>query len=311
MDAVVFGINDFFKTAAPNDYKIVISRFPRYAVGFIRSYYAGLKPGTRLRVYAVGGDGMIFDCLNGMMGLENAELAVIPYGHTNNFIKGFGKKAQSLFRNIALQYTAKAIPLDVMRSGDVYALNYGTVGIESLAVFYANRLHDAMDENKISQWFKRRFYTFLYYLGAINVGLNQKILRQKYDITIDGVDFGGDYHSIHIGNGSWYGEKLHPVESAMPDDGELDVLVSSAMGLFKILRLIVPYLHGKYHKYPRVFTLTKGRKIEIRSNAPMYICFDDIIFMDYRLTVELLPGAVNFVDVTNHGYLRFTERRDM
>jgi len=104
-------IQSFFSTIDNNDYAIHISRFPRDAASFIPVFARALPKGTVLRVYAIGGDGILFDCLNGVMGIENAELASIPYGRTNDFIRGFGKNEDVFFKRLALQYNAPTIPL--------------------------------------------------------------------------------------------------------------------------------------------------------------------------------------------------------
>ncbi|MDR0624169.1 MAG: acylglycerol kinase family protein, partial [Treponema sp.] len=91
MDSLISSIDSYFKSVNQDNYKLYISRFPRDAIGAIRMFMAGIPEDSRVRVYAAGGDGILFDCLNGVVGFENAELAIMPFGITNNFVRSFGE----------------------------------------------------------------------------------------------------------------------------------------------------------------------------------------------------------------------------
>jgi diacylglycerol kinase family enzyme len=313
MDQVFSEINGFFKKAGSEDHMIYVSQFPRDAVSMIRSFAGSMRQDTTLRVYAVGGDGILFDCLNGVMGFPNVELGAIPYGHSNSFLRGFGRQNLPLFRNIASQVSAPAIPVDVMRSGTRYALNFCTVGIESEAVIITQRVRNYLRSGgPLAQWFNRTFYERIYFMSALPAIFNRRELHRYYDIDLDGEDLSGNYRGINAANGSWYAGTKCPVRSARPDDGLVDVLFARAGGPFRTLSLVPAYLNGNAEKFPRDFMVKRGRRLTIRSGYPLVICFDDLIFFDSSLTVELLPGALRFVDAGGQGYrgaLRYDKRR--
>jgi diacylglycerol kinase family enzyme len=97
-----------------------------------------VEPETPVRLYAVGGDGILFDCLNGLIGLPKSELAAVPYGHTNDdFMSAFGEGIRDVFRNIPLQAAVPFIATDILHYGGDYAMNLCIVGIESAALFKA------------------------------------------------------------------------------------------------------------------------------------------------------------------------------
>jgi diacylglycerol kinase family enzyme len=102
MDLFISGIKDFFREKE-EPCTIHISRFPRDAIIIIRRYFKKADSGARIRVYAVGGDGVAFCCLNGIIGIPNAELALMPFGTSNNFVRAFGPGRYDDFRNIGLQ----------------------------------------------------------------------------------------------------------------------------------------------------------------------------------------------------------------
>jgi diacylglycerol kinase family enzyme len=99
-------------------YQIHMSQRPREAISAIWSYRHSIPRAEILRVYAVGGDGILFDCLNGVMGIWNAELAAVPYGKQNDFVRSFGEGKQHIFRDIDSQVKAAARPVDVVRCGN-------------------------------------------------------------------------------------------------------------------------------------------------------------------------------------------------
>jgi diacylglycerol kinase family enzyme len=254
-------------------------------------------------VYAVGGDGILFDCLNGLTGLGNAELAAVPYGRTNNFVRGFGKKNKALFRDLSRQLDSPAVPVDVMRCGDNYALNYCAVGLEAEAVRYAGKVREQMETgNALNQWLSGRLNTFLCFMGSLVALRVKKLLRPKYEVTIDGENTAGFYRGLSVFNGSFYGGNLHPVSSALPDDGILDMLFIRSKGVLRTYSKLPFYVTGRYKMFPGSFSFKRGRKINVRSDAPMILSIDGEVFYESALTLELLPAAVRFVDAGGQGY---------
>jgi len=310
MDAVLAKIRNFIeispdcqKKRPEGDYEIVISQFPRDAIGLIRSCVKNLPEGTALRVYAVGGDGILFDCLNGIMGISNAALGAIPYGRTNNFIRGFGRGTKSLFRDLSLQCTAPTIPMDVIHAGTNYALNHCVVGIEAEASRQAMAICYWMEQgNSLSQWLSRKLYVSIYFIGGVAACLNKKLLNQRYEVTINEEVFNSHYREVSIFNSPYIGGCMHPINNALPNDGILDVILARSSGILRIHCLLPFYATGRHASFPRHFTLRRGRKITIRSELPLLISLDDAVFFDTELTVNLLPGAVQFIDPAGQEY---------
>jgi diacylglycerol kinase family enzyme len=303
MSAFTAGVERYFETLAGAEYRIHVSRFPRNAIRVVRQYITQSGPDP-VRVYAVGGDGILFDCLNAVVGLPNAELAPVPYGRTNDFIRAFGEGLDGLFKNIGLLASAPVILTDILHCGSNYALNLCTVGLESEAIFRSVEM-----QQKLKTWprFFRNssgVYNIIYYLGGFMVMFDRKTLRQQYTITIDGEDLSGTYASVNIANGPCYGGDKSAVVSAVPDDGFMDVLMFKGTGTLQGLRRIIPYAKGHYDRFPGDFTLRRGRIISIRSEDPLMIDLDGEAFLDTNITVELIPQAVKIVTPNNMPYKR-------
>jgi len=300
---IVVRIHEFFREIESAEYEIFVSRFPRDAAGFIPLYARNLPESTTLRVYAVGGDGILFDCLNGIVGLENAELAAIPYGYTNNFIQGFSKNERMMFRVLRLQYEAPVVPVDIIRCGKNYGLNFCVTGIEAEAIFHAEQIRGRMERgNAPNQWLARRLYTQFYYVGALAAFNDKNLLQQQYEVEVDGEKHTGAYQGFSVFNSPYYGGNLHPINIAMPNDGILDMLTVRNWGFFRTMFAFPLYTLGYHKMFPRNFSLKQGKKIRVRSEEIIRLSIDGEIFYESELDVEILPSAIKFVDASKHGY---------
>jgi diacylglycerol kinase family enzyme len=302
---IVSGIHQFFRERENKEYDVYVSQFPRDAVGYIPLFARNLDDGTALRVYAVGGDGILFDCLNGIMRLQNAdtELAAVPYGMTNNFIQGFDKNDRLFFKVLSRQYSAPSVPMDIMRCGINYVMNYCVVGIEAEAVYRADRTREKMEKGSfLTQWMGRTMYIPLYFASGVGACNNKKLLYQQYEVDIDGEKFSGVYQSFSVFNSPYFGGNLHPINNARPNDGILDMITTRTRGCLQTCFLYPFYVSGHYRMFPRNFFLKQGKKIRIHSDNTLAISMDGIVFFEPELEIELLPSAVQFVDASRFGY---------
>jgi diacylglycerol kinase family enzyme len=308
LEAIIADIRRYFQKRLMQDPLIHISRFPRDAIAVIKNYFKELGSDEIVRVYAVGGDGILFDCLNGVVGLSNAELAIVPYGKTNDVVRAFGEQKDELFRDISLQATSPTIPTDIIYCGSVYALNFCTVGVESDALMKTLELNKALENRKgVFRWLNDALYLIWYYLGGIQAAFNKPVINQHYTLTIDGEHLTGKYCSINIANGPCYGGDKTAVVTAVPDDGFLDALFFKSTKPLKILREMVPYTKGQYTNFVGDFIWKRVKKVAIRSDAPLYLDLDGEVFFDTNITVEVVPAAVKIVAVKGLKYERRAE----
>jgi diacylglycerol kinase family enzyme len=296
-DQVILKIQSFFEDAGENNYLLHVSRFPREAISFIHSFAQTLPKETTLRVYAVGGDGIVFDCLNGIMGLERAELAIMPYGHTNDFVRVFGRKSRTKFRKMERQFLAPVIPMDVIRIGKNHALNYCTIGLEAAAVRRSGHIRENFEKgNLLSQWINRWLYTINYIVGGMIAGTDKNLMRQRYTVNIDGEILKGAYSTIAIFNGAYYGGEMYPFENSVPNDGILDIILTRSVGFIRTFSLLPFYMTNRSRLFPRIFIPRQGRKISVNSKDPILLSLDGEVYFDNNITLELLPGALQFVN---------------
>ncbi|MDR0909181.1 MAG: hypothetical protein LBM77_05385 [Spirochaetaceae bacterium] len=300
-------IADYFKMRDADglpkeEYEIQISTYPREAIVLIRDYVAKIDSADTLRVYACGGDGIAFDCVNGMVGLPNVELALVPYGSSNDFVRNFtingeiGASVTTVFRNLKLQAEADLIATDVVKCSNqqstIYSLCDCLFGVEAAAAY---NIASLQKKSAALPSFLRKFgKNLMYTYGGLQAVFDHSVIHEKYKIIADGEDISGAYATINISNIPCYGGDKNPVITACPTDGCLDMLTTKGMSPWQLLPVFTGYLSGKFCKNTKIFTLRRVKKIEIKPESPqLMVNLDGEAFFDLQSTVEVLPGAIN------------------
>jgi diacylglycerol kinase family enzyme len=287
------GLPTLYSPESP--YAVHISRFPRDAIIVIRKYMALAGEETPVRVYAIGGDGVVFCCLNGIAGLPNAELAVVPYGTGSDFVQSFGgKELIPGMRNIAEQIKAPTIPGDIIDCGSMYALNACAVGLEPMSLLKAYPLLKAC-------WKLRRrciaFTDTILRVAGIAAMFDAEIAGQRYRVRMDDEEIEGPLSIIHIANNPGYPINRSIIPEAVPDDGLLDMLVYRQFSPARILRRMPSYLKGRHAKFPNDYIYRRVRSVSVRSDRPLCITLDGEVFFDTSITVRVLHQAVRIASV--------------
>ncbi|MDR0875642.1 MAG: hypothetical protein LBN12_05475 [Clostridiales Family XIII bacterium] len=281
-------------SAHGGDYSIEVSRFPRAATGIIQRQAQQIPEDTKLRIFAVGGDGILFDCLNGMFGLDDVELELgaIPYGNTNDFVSAFGKGKTALFRDIGKQVSGGVIPTDVIHGYSVYALNVVTLGIESAAIHNSVKfVRDNENVFRVPRWANR----FSFIATGMAALFDKAIRSQYYEITTDeGEVFARRFVCVNIANGPCYGGNLTVNPAALPNDGYLDIVLGDDVGVLLDILRTAKFLRGD-GVYGDPFTYRRVKSINIRSDQSLLINMDGESFFDTNMKFELLPKAISFV----------------
>jgi diacylglycerol kinase family enzyme len=273
-----------------SSYAIHLSRFPRDAIIVIRKYMALAGEETPVRVYAVGGDGVVFNCLNGIAGLPNAELAIVPYGTGKDFLQAFGgKELVPIVWNIAEMIKAPAIPADIIDCGNIYALSSCAVGIEAKIVIRSYPMLNAL--RRLRRRSAALTETILGIAGIMEL-FDGDSMKQRYQVRMDGEEIEGIMPFIHIANSPGYPVRQSVVPEALPDDGLLDVVAGWKISLAARLRFMPGYLKGQHEKFSRHGVYRRAQSVTINSDQPLCIILDGDVFFDTSLTVRALPQAV-------------------
>jgi len=294
MDNILDNIGQFFRTQDKPNFSIQFSRYRRNAIGIIQSEIEKAEADDIVRIYAIGGEEIFFDCLNGVSHFQNVQLAAVPYGESSDFLNIFGKENLEAFRDIPLLVESNTLPTDVIGWGINYALNSCYIGMNS--VLSKNLKNIKTNLNKGIFMVFSKFSSFLSY---VITSFDKNVVARKYKIEIDDVDYSGHYSLIHVANGPYYAGKMTGASNATPDDGLFNVaLIKSSYALRTMLSLAM-YSRGKR---PGNCIYLQAKKITVQSDNQMWIQLDNEYIQDTKISLDLIPRAVQIVAVNNLSY---------
>ena len=305
VDAVIAGIESALNKYGDINYHIHISNYPRDAIGAVNRFFTAAHAKRPLRAYAVGDDGNLFDCLNALMGLERVELAVIPFGLENGFVRSFGEKASAAFRDVKAQLTSPSIPTDVICCDGHYAINYCSVGLESISVLWrANILKRFPKFGSKSKGATKCVYMNSHILSAISDGYSVR----NYTIKTDGEQIDGQYSTIRLSNCPCCGRFMTPSGESLPDDGLLELVAGYAKSLPDAMRLLPLLYYGRHSKHRNSDNISfyhmLVKEVEISSDMPLIISLDGEMFYNSSIKIKLLPGGIRVVAPNGFEYRR-------
>jgi diacylglycerol kinase family enzyme len=298
MDSLIDKIGQYFRTQERANFSVLFSHRPRDAMQLIQKQASGVEDEETIRVYAVGGDDVLFDCLNGIEGLPNMELVIMPYGgDTKGFIRSFGEKKAELFRDLVAVTTSPTITTDVIKVGYNWALNGCSVGFIPAI---STRMKDI--KARRGKTFGRLLIGFLFFVNRVIYLFNKELTAHPFEITIDDTDYSGNYSLINVVNGPYFGRK-NVLAGSLPDDGFMDVLLFKSAGPFVTTLSLLMYTQGG--KLPPNCVRVQAKKVELKSETPVWIQTDNEFLRDTHISFEVLPGAVQVVAVNNLTYQGF------
>lgn len=228
-------------------------------------------------VIAVGGDGTLFEVLNGNMQGGNVTLGVLPTGTGNDFARALG---YSVDLNVALQQfkSARVRPMDVGKDVDGLFGNLCGVGFVADVMNYVNSHRGGIFKGPLA-------------IGAAVVSCVRQLSPTPMIITIDDevIEMQATMVSVHNTNVCGGGMLLAP--DADPYDGQLDLFVAGDVSRIELLKLLPKVYSGGHRNHPAVM-FKRGRKISVHSERPLVKMFDGNIKGNTPIEVEVLPHAV-------------------
>ena len=240
------------------------------------------KSGESYRFYACGGDGTLYEVVNGVFGYPNCEVAVIPLGSGNDFVRLFGERER--FIDIDAQVTGIPVELDAIKCGEQIAINQCSMGLD--AEVCANQARF----KKLPGISGEAAY------AAASVYCLFKDAGQQFTMQIDDNDpFTDKVLFCFAGNSRWYGGGFMAAPLAWPDDGVLDFsIVRKDRSRLRLLPLIKIYKQGKHLDMP--FThYQKGKRLKVHSDVPVTVNVDGECKQVTDCEFEIVPKAIKFV----------------
>jgi YegS/Rv2252/BmrU family lipid kinase len=241
-----------------------------------------------IRFFACGGDGTVNEVLNGFMGsrYSKAELAIIPVGSGNDFVRNLG--SGQAIKDVKTMLLAPVKAIDVLKyelSGNKkgYALNVINMGFDAEA---ASKMQD----------YKGGLIrgTAAYIAGVSNVLTRQPSIQ--LEINIDGEEkISGKMLLAGVANGAYSGGGFHGMPEAIIDDGYLDVLTVDYISRLKFVSLVSKYYAGEHLKEPKLRDIVhhfRGETVQIKAESDITLAIDGEIVKSDILNVEVRKKAV-------------------
>ena len=289
LQSIKKSIDDCFSGKNTTEYKIHITLFPREAIAAVHHYISSCPKEEIVRVYAVGGAGLLFECLNGLVDFPNAELTSVPYGIASEFALSFGEVTSEKFQNIKNLLTAPSRPMDIIQCGTNYVLLGLTIGLIGQTVIQKNKIFPYLPQ----KWLKRNT-GLAYSLCAVKTMFNKHVMQQKYSILVDGRDMSGQYSNMFISNIATKGGGLVPTPYARPNDGLLDVLFAECSKKLTVIKTIGDLNNGHYAKYG-FYRYEQCKAMEIRSDDLLSVEMDGEAFYAREIKLKIIPEGVKVV----------------
>jgi diacylglycerol kinase (ATP) len=235
-------------------------------------------------VAALGGDGHIGACVNGVMNAgASAALAVIPAGTGNDFARLIGMNPKEPLGAVRVLREPTVKRIDVVRlklpQGERYYVNVGSAGFDSEANAYANRM----------RWFKGKtryvIATFLLLPG---------FRAARFGITVDGERHDVPGMLIAVGNGRSYGGGMRVCPDAKVDDGVLDITVVGEVSKLDFIKTFPKVFTGRHVSHPKVKQF-RGAEVAITAERTLQVFADGEHAGTLPAAFTVLPSALGVV----------------
>ena len=235
-----------------------------------------IREGAELLV-VWGGDGTVQRCLDAAAGTD-VEVAIVPAGTAN-----------LLAANLSIP-SDPAEAVGVAMSGRGIRLDLGRINGEHFADM-AGAGFDAQMIDDAGRTLKGRLGRAAYFLSALR-HVRDPAVRMR--VKVDGQRwFSGRAGCVLFGNVSRITGGIRAFPDAVPDDGWLEVGVTTAEGLRQWARTAGRLATGHADRSPHVHTTRARRRVKVRFKKPTRYELDGGSRERVsRLAVTVVPGAV-------------------
>lgn len=243
-----------------------------------------VEVGDPVRFYAIGGDGTLCDVINACACRNNAEVAVIPCGSGNDFVKNFTNKKN--FLDLKKQVAGKAVSIDAIRYNDNFCINMLNIGADCDVVIKSDELQKEGKAQGATS----------YIMAALDV--LPKKPKYKLAYKLDGTEYEEELMLVAIANGKYCGGGFKSCPKANLTDGLMDIgIVKPCVGL-KLIQMLGKYRQGTHlqdkeaDKYVKYLQLSE---FDLRPVDECVVSVDGEVYNFEPTHFEIVKNAVNFV----------------
>lgn len=245
--------------------------------------------GDAVRLYACGGDGTLLEVLSGLTPGSTVEVAHIPCGSGNDFVRNFGSSAP--FLSIPTMLTAPAAPTDgicceMAGQPPRYALNVAATGMDAAVAHHMKEFRRWPLVSGSMAYDLALAKVFFSKLGCS--------LTVEMETTEGPVRLSGQYLFALCANGQYYGGGFHAAPTALPHDGLLDFVLVETMSRPRMLSLIPKYKAGTHLGLSGIHHW-RGMSMTVKIDQPTPVTLDGECRLTDEFRVSVCPAAYRFV----------------
>jgi diacylglycerol kinase (ATP) len=238
-------------------------------------------------IIVVGGDGSLFEVINGMMTgneLLPIPIGVLPVGTGNSFS-----------RDLAIQNLDQAIQKII--DGKTRNVDLGKCACRERVLYFINILgfgfvsDVAQKASLYKQW-----GNLSYVLGVFII--TQNLQSYHLDIEIDGRSFQRENIFVEICNSTKTGGDMIMAPQAQIDDGFLDVVLLNKTSRTRLLSALPKIFKGTHLQMEEVETF-RAKEMQFRPNVSKVLTPDGEITGHTPIAVSVLPGKIRVFGAVN------------
>ena len=234
---------------------------------------------------ASGGDGTLFEVLNGYMqnkGKHRPPLGLIPNGTGNAFMK-----------ELKLHQSAWKKAIDIIALNQPRKLDVGRFNAEGEQHYFLNMVGvgfvaEVAQAAVPLKWIGNAAYTLA------TLQMLTRLKSQRIELCIDGETLIREGIFVEVANSTFTGTTFLMAPKAKLDDGLLDIVLLNSVSRLRLLRLFTRIYDGSHIHYPEV-EYFQAKSIRIVEERPQRLIPDGEILGRSPVEFECLPGAIDFL----------------
>lgn len=232
-------------------------------------------------IVAAGGDGTIFEVINGA-GDADVKFFAFPLGSGNDIARSLDihEKTEEELVEILKRGASREYDITTV-NGSIYSAQFVAYGIVGEIIERYNR--------------KKKGGKMGYYGTALKSAFTHR--PKHYTVSIDGgeeKEYYADFISLQ--NVKTAGSGMMLCQSACDNDGVMDLVIVKRVGLRKVISNGVALMGGSIIGQSNVDTLPVRSKVTIKPKESQTLCIDGELSMSDGVTVEITGKKIRFIN---------------
>lgn len=261
-------------------YEVVETEYAGHAK-VLAAYYG---PQENVIIYAVGGDGTIWEVINGLP--EGVCMGILPCGTGNDYYRMIYNSNLPFKDLLSQTIQGRIVQVDYGNSDSGCFHNCTTMGLDAQVNQLAIRLFKALPIPRKA----------VYGIAALITVLHPKPFQ--VEITTESQQFVQSVLLAAVMNGKWYGGGFNPTPQANLQDGYFDICLIESLHRFRLLQLLPQYFKGKHTKLKECRML-KAKQVKFHLNQPIAMQMDGEGFETDYIDFTVLEKKLTLLVPTN------------